>query len=404
VAATTGGKLSVASLDVRGKRVLVRCDLNVPLADGAVSDDTRIRESLPTLRWLREHGARVILMSHLGRPKGKPKPEYSLAPVAAALGKSLGVPVGMAPDCIGPDVERLAQRMQDGDVLLLENLRFHPQEEANDAEFAKSLARLADLYVNDAFGSAHRAHASTAGVTAFVPKAAAGFLMEKELRFLGAATANAARPYVAVMGGAKISGKIDVMEHLFDKVDAILVGGAMANTFFKARGWETGTSLVEDDRLDVARGLLDRAGKAGVRLVLPTDCVVAEEIAEGAKHSVVQADAMPKGLKMLDIGPATVEAFRKEILGAKTVLWNGPMGVFETEPFDAGTVGIAKALADATAKGCVTIVGGGDSAAAVAKAGLADRVTHVSTGGGASLEFLEGKELPGVGALTEAAG
>ena len=399
----SAGKLSVAALDVRGRRVLVRCDLNVPLAGGEVSDDTRIRESLRTLRYLREHGARLIVMSHLGRPKGKAKPELSLAPVARVLSKSLGVDVRMAPDCIGPDVERMAHALKDGDVLLLENLRFHAEEEANDPAFAKALAGLGELYVNDAFGTAHRAHASTAGVPALLPRSAAGFLMEKELRFLSAATAHPARPYVAVMGGSKISGKIDVIEHLFDKVDAILVGGAMANTFFKAQGWETGTSLVEDDRLDVARDLLARAGKRGLRLVLPTDCVVAAEIAKDATVRVVPADGMPAGLKMLDIGPATLEAYRKEIRGAKTVLWNGPMGVFETPPFDAGTLGIAKAMAEATAAGAVSIVGGGDSAAAVAQAGLADRMSHVSTGGGASLEFLEGKELPGVAALSGAA-
>lgn len=403
MAAGMSGRLPVTALDVRGKRVLVRCDLNVPLADGAVSDDTRIRESLPTLRYLREHGARLIVMSHLGRPKGKPKPEFSLAPVARALSKALGADVRMAPDCIGPEVGRLAAALKDGEVLLLENLRFHAEEEADDPGFSKALASLGQVYVNDAFGSAHRAHASTAGVPALLPQAAAGFLMEKELRFLGTATANAARPYVAVMGGSKISGKIDVIEHLFGKVDAILVGGAMANTFFKARGWETGTSLVEDDRLDVARTLLERAVKAKVRLLLPTDCVVAADIAPDAAHRVVKADAMPAGLKMLDIGPDTVAAYRREIVAGRTVLWNGPMGVFETPPFDAGTVGVARALAEATSNGAVTIVGGGDSAAAVAQAGLADKVSHVSTGGGASLEFLEGKTLPGVAALSEAA-
>jgi phosphoglycerate kinase len=399
---TAPHKLSVADLDVRGKRVLVRCDLNVPLAGGDVADDTRIRESLPTIRHLRKEGARVLLMSHLGRPKGKPKPDLTLAPVARALSRALGAEVAMAPDCVGEEVERLAAALRDGDVLLLENLRFHAEEEANDPAFARRLARLGDLYVNDAFGTAHRAHASTAAVPALLPRAAAGFLMEKELRFLGQATSRAARPYVAVLGGAKISGKIDVIEHLFGKVDAILVGGAMANTFFKARGFEVGSSLVEDDRLGVARDLLDRASGHGLRLVLPTDCVVAAEASASAPRQVVGCDRMPTGLKMLDIGPATVEAYRREIRAARTVLWNGPMGVFEVEPFDAGTVGIARALAEATEAGATTIVGGGDSAAAVAKAGLAGRVSHVSTGGGASLEFLEGRELPGVVALTEA--
>ena len=394
-------KLSVADLDVRGRRVLVRCDLNVPLANGEVADDTRIRESLPTIRHLVDARARVILMSHLGRPKGKPKPEFTLAPVARALSKSLGQDVKLAPDCVGPEVERMVAALQDGDVLLLENLRFHAQEEENDAEFARALARLGDVYVNDAFGTAHRAHASTAGVPAILRQAAAGFLMEKELRFLGAATSNPSHPYVAILGGAKISGKIDVLEQLFGKVDAILVGGAMANTFFKARGWEVGQSLVEDDRLELARTLLARAERERVRLLLPVDCVVAAEISTTAAHQVVAAEGMPKGLKMLDIGPKTVAAYREELLRAKTVLWNGPMGVFETPPFDQGTLGIAHALADATAAGATTIVGGGDSAAAIVQAGLADRVSHVSTGGGASLEFLEGKELPGVAALAE---
>jgi phosphoglycerate kinase len=398
----TGSKLSVADLAVAGRRVLVRCDLNVPIANGEVTDETRIRESLPTIRHLLKEEARVILMSHLGRPKGKPKPEYSLAPVARSLAGALGRDVPLAPDCVGEAVEKLALALRNGEVLLLENLRFHAEEEANDPAFSRQLAKLGELYVNDAFGTAHRAHASTAGVPALLPQAAAGFLMEKELRFLGAATTRPARPYVAILGGAKISGKIDVIEQLFGKVDTILVGGAMANTFFKARGWEVGTSLVEDDRLEVARALLARAGRERVALRLPMDCVVAEEIAPGARSKVVAADAMPAGMKMLDIGPATLESYRAELRGARTVLWNGPMGVFETEPFDAGTIGIAKALAEATRLGAVTIVGGGDSAAAVAKAGLADRVTHVSTGGGASLEFLEGKELPGVAALTKA--
>jgi phosphoglycerate kinase len=402
VAVLVRRKLSVADLDVRGKRVLVRCDLNVPLADGEVADDTRIRESLPTIRHLVDARARVILMSHLGRPKGKPKPELTLAPVARALSRALGQDVRMAPDCVGEPVEKMAAALKDGDVLLLENLRFHAEEEGNDAEFARRLARLGDVYVNDAFGTAHRAHASTAGLPAILRPAAAGFLMEKELRFLGAATTSPARPYAAILGGAKISGKIDVVEHLFGKVDAILVGGAMANTFFKARGWEVGRSLVEDDRVELARALLARADRERVRLMLPVDCVVAPEASAGAASEVVAADRMPKELKMLDIGPKTVDEYRRVVLRAKTVLWNGPMGVFETEPFDRGTVGIARALADATAAGATTIVGGGDSAAAVVKAGLADRVSHVSTGGGASLEFLEGKELPGVAVLAEA--
>ncbi len=395
-------KLSVEDLDVRGRRVLVRCDLNVPLKDGRVADDTRITASVPTLKHLVDAGARVIAMSHLGRPKGRRVPEMSLAPVAGVLEEGLGVPVTMAPDCVGPETEALAQGLAEGQVLLLENLRFHAEEEANDADFAARLASLGELYVNDAFGTAHRAHASTAGVPARLDRAAAGFLMRKELDYLGAATARPGRPYVAILGGAKISGKIDVLENLFGQVDTLLIGGAMANTFFKAKGWETGRSLVEDDRLEMARELLERAERENVDFVLPVDCVVADAFAEDAAHRVVPADAMPAQGTMLDIGPESVARFTDVIRVAKTVLWNGPMGVFEMAPFAKGTLGIAQALAEATSAGAVTIVGGGDSAAAVAQAGLTDRVSHVSTGGGASLEFLEGKELPGVAALTEA--
>ena len=399
---TAAGKLSIRDLDVAGKRVLLRCDLNVPLENGEVADDTRIRASLPTIRHLLEGGARVVLVSHLGRPQGKVVSGMSLAPVARVLGGLLGADVRMAPDCVGDEVERLVEALGEGEVLLLENVRFHADETANDPAFAERLARLGDVFVNDAFGTAHRAHASTVGVTAYVEKAAAGFLMDKELEYLGSATATPARPYVAILGGAKISGKIDVVENLFGTVDAILVGGAMANTFFKARGWETGDSLVEDDRLEMARDLLARAEKEGIDLRLPVDCMLASEFAADADTQVTAADAMVPGWTMLDIGPATVAAFRDVILGAKTVLWNGPMGVFEMEAFAAGTRGVAEALVDATDQGAVTIVGGGDSAAAVKKAGLADRVSHVSTGGGASLEFLEGKTLPGVAALSEA--
>ncbi len=399
---TAAGKLSIRDLDVAGKRVLLRCDLNVPLENGEVADDTRIRASLPTIRHLLEGGARVVLVSHLGRPQGKVVSGMSLAPVARVLGGLLGADVRMAPDCVGEEVERLVEVLGEGEVLLLENVRFHADETANDPAFAERLARLGDVFVNDAFGTAHRAHASTVGVTAYVEKAAAGFLMDKELEYLGSATATPARPYVAILGGAKISGKIDVVENLFGTVNAILVGGAMANTFFKARGWETGDSLVEDDRLEMARDLLARADEEGIDLRLPVDCMLASEFAADADTQVTAADAMVPGWTMLDIGPATVAAFRDVILGAKTVLWNGPMGVFEMEAFAAGTRGVAEALVDATDQGAVTIVGGGDSAAAVKKAGLADRVSHVSTGGGASLEFLEGKTLPGVAALSEA--
>jgi phosphoglycerate kinase len=401
--ARTTGKLSVKDLDPRDQRVLVRVDFNVPLEEGRVTDDTRIRESIPTIRLLRDAGARVILCSHLGRPKGKRDPKFSLAPAAETLSRLLKANVKLAPDCIGPDVERLVQGMKPGEVILLENLRFHPEEEKNDAEFAKKLARLADLYVNDAFGAAHRAHASTAGVTTFLSPAAAGLLLQKELEFLGRATSSPERPYVAILGGAKISGKIEVIESLFGKVDAILIGGAMANTFFKARGWETGRSLVEEDRIDVARSLLDRAAREKIELRLPEDCIVASEAREDAKTRTVAANAIPSDSMSMDIGPETVADYREKILSAKTVLWNGPMGVFEMDPFAAGTKGVAQALAEATKKGALTIVGGGDSAAAVAKLGLSSEVSHVSTGGGASLEFLEGKTLPGVAALTDAA-
>ncbi|HET9885918.1 MAG TPA: phosphoglycerate kinase [bacterium] len=396
------GKLSVRDLKPRGKRVLVRVDFNVPLQNGQVADATRIRESLPTIRLLRDEGAKIILCSHLGRPKGKRDPQFSLAPVASELKELLGLPVQFANDCVGEEVERLVHSLKDGDIVLLENLRFHAQEEKNDAEFAKQLARLADVYVNDAFGAAHRAHASTAGVCAFVAQAAAGLLVEKELDFLSRATSHPQRPYVAILGGAKISGKIDVVTNLFGKVDSILIGGAMANTFFKSLGWETGQSLVEMDRVDLARELLERAKREHVDLRLPVDCVAATKFAEDAGAMVVRADAMPADRTMMDIGPATVADYREHILRAKTVLWNGPMGVFEMERFAAGTKGVAQALAEATPKGATTIVGGGDSAAAIAKFGFADQVSHVSTGGGASLEFLEGKVLPGVAALTDA--
>jgi phosphoglycerate kinase len=396
-------KLSVRDLAVRGRRVLLRCDLNVPLAGGEVADRTRIRASVPTIRHLCERGARVVLMSHLGRPKGKVVPEMSLAPVARALSEELGTAVKMAPDCVGPEVEALASNLRDGDLLLLENLRFHPGEEGDDPRFAAQLARLGELYVNDAFGTAHRAHASTAGVVPLVEAAAAGLLMEKELEYLGGATADPARPYVAILGGAKISGKIDVLQNLFRLVDSILVGGAMANTFFRAKGWETGDSLVEEDRIEMARALVARAAREGVALRLPVDCVVANRLAEDAQTRIVRADAMPAGFTMVDIGPATVAAFRGVVRAARTVLWNGPMGVFEMKPFAKGTFGIAEALAEATSQGAVTIVGGGDSAAAIVQAGFADRVSHVSTGGGATLEFLEGKTLPGVAVLRGAA-
>ena len=401
--AETVSRLSIRDLpDPRGKRVLVRCDINVPLKDGKVADDTRIVASVPTIRHLVDAGARVVLMSHLGRPKGQVVPEMSLAPVAEVLAKRLGASVQMAPDCVGPEVEAKVAALGDGDVLLLENLRFHSGETENDPGFAAQLAALGDLYVNDAFGTAHRAHASTAGVPGLVRPAAAGFLLEKELEYLGGVTADPARPYVAILGGAKISGKIDVLESLFGKVDTILIGGAMANTFFRAQGLATGLSLVEEDRMEMAKDLLARADREGVRLKLPVDCVVAGEMSADAIGEVSSVGGIPADRMMLDIGPRTVEMYSEVIGDAKTILWNGPMGVFEMKPFAKGTVGVANALAAATDSGAITVVGGGDSAAAIAQAGLTDRVSHVSTGGGASLEFLEGKELPGVAALSEA--
>jgi phosphoglycerate kinase len=388
-------KKTVRQLDVAGKRVLVRVDFNVPLEKGTVSDDTRIRAALPTIQYLREHDARPILCSHLGRPKGKADPKYSLKPVAVRLGQLLDRPVEMAPDCVGPVVEEMARKLPPGSVLLLENLRFHPEEEANDARFARALASLADVYVNDAFGSAHRAHASTVGVTACLP-AVAGFLMEKELAFLGRALAAPARPFIAVLGGAKVSDKIKVIHNLLGKVDSLLIGGGMANTFLKAEGKAVGESLAENDKLAEARTLLRDGGS---KLILPVDAVVAERLDAAAQTRTVRVDAVPTGWRILDIGPETTELFMQHLRTAQTVVWNGPMGVFELAPFAAGTFAIARALAQLS--GATTIIGGGDSAAAVEQAGVAQQMTHISTGGGASLEFLEGKELPGVAALLE---
>ena len=388
-------KKTIDDIDVVGKRVLVRVDLNVPLQDGAVSDDTRIRAALPTILRLLEQDAEPILCSHLGRPKGKPDAKYSLKPVAERLAQLLGRPIEMAPDCVGPVVEEMAGKIPRGGVLLLENLRFHAEEEANDAGFAQALASLADIYVNDAFGSAHRAHASTAGITKYLP-AVAGFLMEKELTFLGQALASPARPFVAVLGGAKVSDKIEVIHNLLGKVDYLLIGGGMANTFLKAKDKAVGESLVEDDKLDEAKRLL-RDGNE--KLILPVDVLVADRLDAQAEKRVVGVDAVPTGWRILDIGPQTVERFTQYLREARTVVWNGPMGVFELEPFAAGTFAIARALAELS--GATTIIGGGDSASAVEQAGVADRMTHISTGGGASLEFLEGKELPGVALLQD---
>jgi phosphoglycerate kinase len=388
-------KKTVRDVDVTGRRVLVRVDFNVPLEGGAVADDTRIRAALPTIRHLVDGRAKTVLCSHLGRPKGTPDPAYSLAPVAVRLGELLGRAVRLAPDCVGATVRDLVAGMAAGDVLLLENLRFHAEEEKNDPAFARALAGLADIYVDDAFGSAHRAHASTAGVAEHLP-AVAGFLMERELDFLGGALTDPARPFVAVLGGAKVSDKIAVIENLLGKVDALLVGGGMANTFLKAQGREIGKSLVENDKLGVAGTLLR---EAGLKLVLPVDAVIADRLDAAAERRTVDVASVPQDWLIVDIGAKTIAAFTGRLRSARTVIWNGPMGVFEMEPFAAGTFAVARALAGLA--GATTIIGGGDSAAAVEQAGVADRITHVSTGGGASLEFLEGKELPGVAVLED---
>jgi phosphoglycerate kinase len=383
--------LSLRDLDVNGKRVFVRVDFNVPLAPGGkeITSDKRIKASLPSIQYLLDHKAAVILASHLGRPKGKPNPEMSLQPCADRLAALLGRPVAMAPDCVGPPVQ--AMLPQPGQVLLLENLRYHAEEEKNDPGFSKQLAALCDIYVNDAFGSAHRAHASTVGMIAYVKQAAAGFLMEKEIEYLSKAVHNPARPCVAILGGAKVSDKIEVIENLTKVVDRLLIGGAMAYTFLRARGESTGKSLVEEDKIELARALMARAGD---KLLLPVDHVVADELKAGVASAVV--DRVPDGKMGLDIGPRTIEAFAAVIRGAKTIIWNGPMGVFETPPFDKGTVALAKAVAES---GAVSVVGGGDSEKAIKAAGVAEKISHVSTGGGASLEFLAGIDLPGVAAL-----
>jgi phosphoglycerate kinase len=400
---STQKKLFVEDLETAGKRVIVRVDFNVPLKDGKVESDKRLKESLPTIKYLKGQGAKVILMSHLGRPDGKRNPEMSLRPVADALAALLGSPVAFAEDCVGAPAEAAVAAMKGGDVLLLENLRFHAAEEENDPAFAKQLAGLADLYVNDAFGSAHRAHASTEGITHFVPKAASGFLMKKELDYLGEALGNPRRPFVAIIGGSKVSSKIDVIKHLLPQVDRLLIGGGMTYTFLKAQGLEVGKSIVENDRLDLARSLL---AEAGDKLVLGTDFVVTDKLDFKARTvgalKTVARDAIPADWEAVDAGPKTVEAFTKILLDAKTIIWNGPVGVFEIDATAKGTIAIAEALAKATAAGATTIIGGGDSASAVKKAGVANKVSHVSTGGGASLEFLEGKVLPGVAALTNA--
>ena len=385
-------KKTVKDIDLKGKRVLMRVDFNVPMEGGKVTDDKRIKAALPTIKYVLDQGASILLMSHLGRPKGGPDPEFSLKAAADVLAGLLGKPVTMAPDCIGPEVEAIAAAMKPGDVVMLENTRFHAGEEKNDLELAKKMAALGDVYVNDAFGSAHRAHSSTEGVARFLP-AVSGFLMEQELEYLGRAVSNPEHPYIAILGGAKISDKILVVETLLSKCDRLIVGGGMANTFLAAKGLNMQDSLVESSSLDIARNIM---AKAGDKLVLPVDAVIADKFEAEAQSQVVDVDKLPAGWRMLDVGPKTLELYKKTLAGAKLIVWNGPVGVFEFPKFADGTFALARMLAES---GATTVIGGGDSASAVKKAGVAKQMTHVSTGGGASLEFLEGKELPGVAAL-----
>jgi phosphoglycerate kinase len=393
---------SLSAADVQGKKVFVRADFNVPVdADRKITDDTRIRAALPTIQALTSKGAKVILASHFGRPKGVDD-NLRLDPVAARLSELLGKPVVKTSDCIGDEVASKAAAMQNGDVMLLENVRFYPEEEKNDPEFAKKLAAVADLYVNDAFGTAHRAHASTEGVTKYLSPAVAGLLVEKELQFLQEAIENPQRPLAAIVGGSKVSSKIGVIETLLDKVDKLFIGGGMVFTFYKARGLNVGSSLVEEDKLELAKSLEAKAKEKGVQLLLPTDVVVADKFSAEANTQTVSAEAIPDGWMGLDIGPDSVKTFQAALADCKSVIWNGPMGVFEIDQFAKGTEAIATTLADLTPKGCTTIIGGGDSVAAVEKVGLADKMSHISTGGGASLELLEGKVLPGIAALNEA--
>jgi phosphoglycerate kinase len=387
-------KKTVKDIDLKGKRVLMRVDFNVPMADGKVTDDKRIKAALPTIKYVLEQGASLLLMSHLGRPKGGPEPEFSLKAASEALAALLGKPVQMAPDCVGPEVEKMAKALKPGDVLMLENTRFHKGEEKNDLDLAKQMAALGDVYVNDAFGSAHRAHSSTEGVTHFLP-AVSGFLMEQELEYLGRAIANPEHPYIAILGGAKISDKILVVETLLAKCDKLIIGGGMANTFLAAKGLNMQDSLVEESSLETAKSIL---AKSADKLILPVDAVIADKFDAEANTQTVDVDKIPAGWRMLDVGPKTLELYKTSLSGVKLVVWNGPVGVFEMPKFAEGTFALAKLLAES---GAITVIGGGDSASAVKKAGVAKQMTHVSTGGGASLEFLEGKELPGVAALLD---
>ncbi len=395
-------KLSIDNLDLKGKRVLVRVDFNVPLDENQnITDDIRITSALPTIKKIISDGGKAILMSHLGRPKGQVKSEFSLKPVAVKLGELLDRDVKFVDDCIGEQVKSIVNKLNNGDVLLLENLRFHKAETENQEEFAEQLAELGDVYVNDAFGSAHRAHASTEGVTKYIEKCASGYLMQKELDYLGKAIAEPERPFTAILGGAKISGKIDVIENLLPKVDNLIIGGGMAYTFFKAMGYEIGTSLLEAEKIELAKEILEKAKNSKAKLFLPMDVKITSEFKDQPADAIVEVDKIPADKMALDIGPKTIEEFKQIVTSSKTVVWNGPMGVFEFDNYAEGTNAIAESLVEATTKGAITVIGGGDSAAAIKKAGLDDKVSHVSTGGGASLEFLEGKILPGVAALTD---